>query len=67
MSRIRAEELWLGAPASTPRRAARVSASVGVAAYPARQDGGRPPRAADTAMYAAKRQGRDRVETAQLK
>ena len=42
-----------------------VTVSVGVAAYPAHgKTASDLLRAADTAMYAAKRQGRDRVETA---
>jgi len=69
MARSRAEELWKGVQGlnvnfhGKPLRG--VSASVGVAAYPLH--GKTVPelmRAADTAMYAAKRAGRDRVESA---
>jgi diguanylate cyclase (GGDEF)-like protein len=69
MARSRAEELWKGLQALHVNyrgqllRGATVSA--GVAAFPGH---GRTMsellHAADTAMYAAKRQGRDRVETA---
>jgi diguanylate cyclase (GGDEF)-like protein len=69
MARSRAEELWKGLQALHVNyrgqllRGATVSA--GVAAFPGH---GRTTsellHAADTAMYAAKRQGRDRVETA---
>ena len=70
MARSRAEELWKGVQGLNVNfhgeQLRGVSASVGVAAYPLH--GKTVPelmRAADTAMYAAKRAGRDRVETAQ--
>jgi len=70
MSRARAEELWKGVQGLNVNFHGQllrgVSASVGVAAFPLH--GKTVPdlmRAADAAMYAAKRDGRDRVEFAQ--
>ncbi|HUK06075.1 MAG TPA: GGDEF domain-containing protein, partial [Burkholderiales bacterium] len=70
MSRARAEELWRGLDGlhvSYHGELLRgVTVSVGVAAYPAHgRTASELLRAADAAMYAAKRQGRDRVESAQ--
>jgi diguanylate cyclase (GGDEF)-like protein/PAS domain S-box-containing protein len=72
MSRSRAEELWKGVQGLHINFHGEllrgVTASVGVAAFPGH---GRTMaellRAADTAMYAAKRQGRDRVAIAEPK
>jgi len=72
MTRSRAEELWKGVQRLQVNFHGEllrgITASVGVAAFPSH---GKTVadllRAADTAMYAAKRQGRDRVETADLK
>ncbi|MFY9317665.1 MAG: diguanylate cyclase [Burkholderiales bacterium] len=70
MSRSRAEELWRGLDGLRINYRGEllqgVTVSAGVAAYPSH--GRTAPdllRAADAAMYAAKRQGRDRVEIAQ--
>jgi diguanylate cyclase (GGDEF)-like protein len=72
MSRSRAEELWKGAQGLHVNYHGELlrgcTASVGVASFPG--DGKSAAellRAADTAMYAAKRQGRDRVAIAALK
>ena len=69
MSRSRAEELWKGLDGLQVNYRGEllrgVTVSVGVAAYPAHgKTASDLLRAADTAMYAAKRQGRDRVESA---
>jgi diguanylate cyclase (GGDEF)-like protein len=69
MSRSRAEELWKGVQSLHVHFQGQllrgVSASVGVAAYPLHgKSVADLMRAADAAMYAAKRQGRDRVESA---
>jgi len=69
MSRGRAEELWRGVQGLHVNFHGEllrgVTASFGVAAYPGNGTTmAELLRAADTAMYAAKRQGRDRVETA---
>jgi diguanylate cyclase (GGDEF)-like protein len=72
MSRYRAEELWKGVQALHVNHHGEllrgVTASFGVASFP--QHGATIAhllRAADAALYAAKRQGRDRVEFAQQK
>ena len=72
MSRYRAEELWKGVQALHVNYHGEllrgVTASFGVASFP--QHGttmAQLLRAADAALYAAKRQGRDRVEFAQQK
>jgi diguanylate cyclase (GGDEF)-like protein len=72
MTRTRAQELWQGLQGlnvnyrGTLLRGVTVSA--GVAAFPAHgKTNSELLRAADAAMYAAKRQGRDRVEVAELK
>ncbi len=72
MSRYRAEELWKGVKALHVNYHGEllrgVTASFGVASFP--QHGttmAQLLRAADAALYAAKRQGRDRVEFAQQK
>jgi diguanylate cyclase (GGDEF)-like protein len=72
MSRSRAEELWKGVQGLNINFHGEllrgVSASVGVAAFPTHgKTVADLMRAADAAMYAAKRQGRDRVEFAQSK
>jgi len=72
MARARAEELCKGVQALHVNFHGEllrgVSASVGVAAFPLHgKTVAELMRAADAAMYAAKRQGRDRVETAPLK
>ena len=70
MSRSRAEELWKGVQSLHVNYHGEllsgVTTSVGVAAYPAHgKTTASLLRAADAALYAAKRQGRDRVEFAQ--
>jgi diguanylate cyclase (GGDEF)-like protein/PAS domain S-box-containing protein len=72
MSRFRAEELWKGVQVLHVNHHGEllrgVTASFGVASFP--QHGATMAqllRAADMALYAAKRQGRDRVEFAQQK
>jgi diguanylate cyclase (GGDEF)-like protein/PAS domain S-box-containing protein len=72
MSRSRAEELWKGTQGLHVNFHGAllrgVTASVGVAAFPAHgKTAAELLRAADAAMYAAKRQGRDRVAIAELK
>jgi diguanylate cyclase (GGDEF)-like protein/PAS domain S-box-containing protein len=72
MSRARAEQLWQGVQRLNVNFHGEmlrgVTASVGVAAYPAHgKSVADLLRAADAALYAAKRQGRDRVEIAQPK
>ena len=69
MARSRAEQLWKGVQGLNinfhGEMLRGVSASVGVAAYPLHgKSVAELMRAADTAMYAAKRAGRDRVEVA---
>jgi diguanylate cyclase (GGDEF)-like protein/PAS domain S-box-containing protein len=69
MSRSRAEQLWKGVQGLHVNYHGEllhgVTASVGVAAFPAHgKTVAELMRAADAAMYAAKRQGRDRVEFA---
>jgi len=68
MARVRAEELWKGLRALKVNHRGEMlagcTASFGVAAYPADGAGAAEVlRAADAAMYAAKREGRDRVAT----
>jgi diguanylate cyclase (GGDEF)-like protein/PAS domain S-box-containing protein len=70
MSRSRAEELWKGVQGLHVNYHGEllrgVTTSVGVAAFPSHgKTVAELMRAADAAMYAAKRQGRDRVEFAQ--
>ncbi len=70
MSRSRAEELWKGVQGLSINLHGEllrgVTASVGVAAFPAHGTTMADVlRAADAALFAAKRQGRDRVETAE--
>jgi len=72
MSRSRAEELWKGVQGLHVNYHGEllcgVTASVGVAAFPGHgKTTAELLRAADAAMYAAKRQGRDRVEIAAQK
>jgi diguanylate cyclase (GGDEF)-like protein len=72
MSRARAEELWKGVQGLHVNVHGEllhaVTASFGVASYPGTgATVAELLRAADTAMYAAKHQGRDRVEVAQPK
>jgi len=72
MSRSRADELWKGVQGLHVNFHGEllrgVTASFGVAAFPGHGTTmAELLRAADTALYAAKRQGRDRVETAEQK
>ncbi|MGH9577930.1 MAG: diguanylate cyclase, partial [Terriglobales bacterium] len=72
MSRTRAQELWKGVQGLHVNYHGEllrgVTASLGVAAFPGHgKTTAELLRAADAAMYAAKRQGRDRVEIAALK
>lgn len=72
MSRARAEELWKGVQGLSVNFHGEllrgVTASVGVAAFPAHgKTMAELLRAADAALYAAKRQGRDRVAIAEQK
>jgi diguanylate cyclase (GGDEF)-like protein/PAS domain S-box-containing protein len=72
MSRTRAQELWKGVQGLHVNFQGEllrgVTASLGVAAFPAQgKTASELLRAADAAMYAAKRQGRDRVEIADVK
>src|SRR6185295_13782874 len=72
MSRVRAQELWKGVQGLHVNLHGEllrgVTASLGVAAFPAQGTTvAELLRAADAAMYAAKRQGRDRVEFAEVK
>jgi len=69
MCQSRAEQLWKGVHDLHVNYHGEllrgVTASIGVAAYPEHgKSGAELVRAADAAMYAAKRQGRDRVEIA---
>jgi diguanylate cyclase (GGDEF)-like protein len=69
MSRSRAEQLWKGVQGLHVNFHGEllrgVTASIGVAAFPAHgKTTAELLRAADAAMYGAKRQGRDRVEIA---
>ena len=72
MCRSRAEQLWKGVQGLSVNAQGElirgVTTSVGVAAFPAHGTTmAGLLRAADAALYAAKRQGRDRVEIAELK
>ena len=72
MSKSRAQELWKGVQGLHVNYGGEllrgVTASAGVACFPEHgKTGAALLRAADAAMYAAKRHGRDRVEIAELK